>query len=309
MPPDSLLAWWPSRVIVPAAFAAIALLNFGLPVPTAHAQPAEGETAAAEAGEEEEEDTARSHFRVGQLLYGEGRFQEAAEEFDRAYELSGRSELLYNAYLAHRDAGHVPEATDRLRQYLAETPDAQNRETLEGRLSAMEATVAEQERIAQMSEEERAALEADRARAAEEAEEAQRRAEELQAERARDAERRNPLPYAILGAGGALIVGSVVSGVVTRTRINELDENCPGGTCVSSFDVASARADARRTAITTDVLLFTGLATAGTGAVLLILQRRGSGGDDEETTSAARRPRVSGGCGPRGCSAELEVNF
>lgn len=50
------------------------------------------------------DEQARAHFRVGQSMYDAGRFAEAAHEFEEAFRLSQRSELLFNAYVAFRDA-------------------------------------------------------------------------------------------------------------------------------------------------------------------------------------------------------------
>src|SRR4051794_20172946 len=50
---------------------------------------------------------ARQHFMIGKTLYDAGRFQQAAEEFDSAYQLSKRPQLLYNVYVAHREAGNL----------------------------------------------------------------------------------------------------------------------------------------------------------------------------------------------------------
>ncbi|MCA9577527.1 MAG: tetratricopeptide repeat protein [Myxococcales bacterium] len=278
---------------------------------TAAAQPAEMEdevtTPTPLAGEGET--SARSHFRVGQLMYGEGRFDEAAAEFDRAYELSGRPQLLYNAYLAHRDAGHVAEAVDRLRQYLAQSPDAGDRAVLEQRLAAMEETLAEQRRIANMSAEERAALEAENARAAQEAEAQRRAADRLRNQRERDAQRSNPTPLIILGAGAGVLVGGVIMGVVAKTTsLADLEDNCPGNVCVSGFPLDSTRDQARRRTIATDVLLGVGGATAVTGLVLYLVQRRRYA-DEDEDDSTARRTEVMGGCGPAGCNMNVQVTF
>lgn len=260
---------------------------------------------------EAEEDSARSHFRVGQLMYGEGRFDEAAAEFDRAYELSGRSQLLYNAFLAHRDAGHVAEAVDRLRQYLEQTPDAGDRETLELRLTAMEETLEQQRREANMSAEERAALEAERARIAAEAAEHRTDAERLREERERESRRRNPTPLIIMGSGAGVLVGGVILGVITQTTsLADLRDNCPGDVCVSGFPLDETRNEARRRTIATDVMLSVGGATAVTGLVLLLIQRKRYAADDDDAASASERHTdVSGGCGPQGCNMNVQVTF
>lgn len=288
------------------------LLILPLPAATARAQTGGGAPAPTQPAESEE-DSARSHFRVGQLMYGEGRFNEAAAEFDRAYELSGRPQLLYNAFLAHRDAGHVAEAVARLRQYLEQTPDAADRETLERRLAAMEETLEQQHREASMSAEERAALEAERARIAAEADEHRTDAERLREERERESQRRNPTPAIIMGTGAGVLVGGIIVGVVAQTTaLAELRENCPNDVCVSdpNFSLSETRSQARRMTISTDVLLSVGAATAVTGLVLLLLQRKRYAADeDEASASSERRTDVAAGCGPQGCNMNVQVTF
>ena len=298
----------PARALLRLVFTSLLAVGAG----GAHhvaAQPAGGAPAPVEG---EGEDSARSHFRVGQLMYGEGRFDEAASEFDRAYELSGRPQLLYNAFLAHRDAGHVAEAVDRLRQYLEQSPEAGDRATLEQRLAAMEETLEQQRREASMSAEERAALEAERARIAREAEQHRRDAERLREDRERESQRRNPTPVIILGTGAGILVGGVIMGVVAQTTsLSELDDNCTNGVCVSGFPLDRVRDEARRRTLTTDVLLGVGGATAVTGLVLLLVQRRRYAADDDAdgASASARRTDVAGGCGPMGCNMNVQVTF
>ena len=78
-------------------------------VPEAQPVPAEGvvrdEPATGQPPSDDE--AARRHFRLGQAYYQNGQFPEAAAEFEQAYQLSGRPQLLYNIYLAHRDALHT----------------------------------------------------------------------------------------------------------------------------------------------------------------------------------------------------------
>src|SRR5206468_2722341 len=83
------------------------------------------------------------------------------------YGLSGRGQLLYNVYLAYRDAQDSPNAARALRGYLAAVPDAEDREHLQARLTALEATVtadqeAEAARTAQDAEQRRQLEEAER---------------------------------------------------------------------------------------------------------------------------------------------------
>src|SRR5262245_26705132 len=78
---------------------------------------------------------ARGHFRLGRELYSQGRFADAAKEFEIAYGLSGRGSLLYNVYLAYRDAQDTVNAARALRGYLTAVADAPDRPHLEARLA------------------------------------------------------------------------------------------------------------------------------------------------------------------------------
>lgn len=244
------------------------------------------------------DEQARSHFRVGQTLYGEGRYHEAGEEFERAYTLSHRPVLNYNAYLAYRDAGDLENASRTLERYLAESPDAEDRDVLERRLRAMQSSLDRQRMEAAVAEAERRRLETEREALAAEA---TRRAaaERAEAERERERKRRARGPLLVMVSGGALLVGSGVSALVTNARSNSADSTCPGGYCPVTEDASAVQDSVRRPAITTDVLLGLGAATTLTGAVLYILRRRGA---DEP-------PPVTAGCGPTGCDAHLRLRF
>ncbi len=62
----------------------------------------------------------------GKALYEAGEYADAAAAYLRAYELSGRTELLFNVGQSFRLAGKLREAEARLQQYLAEAPQAAN---------------------------------------------------------------------------------------------------------------------------------------------------------------------------------------
>ncbi len=250
------------------------------------------------------ESRARSHFRVATALYGEGRFVEAAEEFLAAYELSERPQLLFNAYLAFRDAGDLARATDALGRYLEADPNAPQFELLSARLAAMRGTLAERQAAEASSEAERQRLEEERRRLEEER---AYHAERAAAAEAAVEERSSPVPYIILGTGGAMLAGAVVTGVIANGRVSDLEDACPGDRCPEEFDLGGERTSARRTVIATDVLLAGGVAVAATGAVLAIVQhnRHAGAGDDEDEA----RVRVGAACGPTGCSVALQGSF
>jgi tetratricopeptide (TPR) repeat protein len=256
------------------------------------------EDASADAGKEsldrdesvvaaEEHEAARGHFRVGGLLYDEGRFRDAAEEFRKAYALSGKPELLYNMYIAYRDAGLTEEAVESLRGYLDEAPEVAERRKLEVRLSAMEET-----------------LEASRAPTAEETAAAEAAA--TPATPATDAEaevepRRSTLPWILAGVGAGLIVTGSVTGLMALSRTGDIEDACPNGVCPADYPLDRERDRARRLALTTDVLLPVGAAALGVGVLLYFLLNR----DD----TAQRPVEANASCGPGGCSGELRMRF
>jgi tetratricopeptide (TPR) repeat protein len=78
----------------------------------------------------------RTHFEAGRLHFERGAYEEALGEFQAAFELSGRVDLLYNLYLTTERLGDFDAAIGYLERYLAEgSPDAERRASLEPRLA------------------------------------------------------------------------------------------------------------------------------------------------------------------------------
>ena len=93
---------------------------------------------ATQAFAQKDEQVARSAFQLGNAHYENGEFLEAAAQFEKAYKYSGKAQLLYNLYLAYRDANLPEKAADALRRYLREAKDVPNREQVEAKLRALE---------------------------------------------------------------------------------------------------------------------------------------------------------------------------
>lgn len=264
-------------IVVVSAFSGRGVAQDAPPSETVQtAQQAEQEKAVSLMDEE-----ARQHFQIGKSLYDAGRFVEAAAEFEQAYKKSGRPQLLYNLYVANRDASNWAAAVEALRGYLERVPDAPDRINLRARLSSME---------------EAATRDA-----------AQKRQIEAEAERRRQAEAapelrtetvRSWVPVILMGAGGALVVGGGVTALLTKGKTDELETVCDGNACPPAED---DNIDSAQTlAITTDVLLGAGLLTAGVGAVLFF-----TGALDEER----QVPIANFSCGPSACAATLTGRF
>ena len=241
-----------------------------------------------------DDDRARGAFRLGRQYYEQGRFAEAAAEFERAYGLSGRGQLLFNAYLAYRDARDDESAARTLRGYLAQVPDAPDRTHLEARLAALERGIQEQR-------EAEARQQAETAEARRQAEEARRLAEEAARPRYREIPGET-WPWVVMGTGAAMVVGGAVIGAVALTERSSLEEDCPLQLCPAGTGVADRQSSIESLAIASDVLLIGGGVVAITGLVLGIVL----GPRTEAITTA---PPVTAACTGEGCFLAVRGDF
>ncbi len=197
------------------------------PAPTPPPPPSETMEQATTSEQDMGDIQARGHFRLGRQYYEQGRFADAAQEFEIAFGLSGRAQLLYNVYLAYRDAQDLPNAARALRGYLSSVPYAPDHEHLSARLAQLEQSVTR-------DQEEEARRVAEAAEAARQLEEAERRA--LEAEMlAAQGPTRPAWPWGLLGGGLSLVVAGVVVDVVAATDADALRRSCVVATPTSGF--------------------------------------------------------------------------
>lgn len=96
-------------------------------------------TAQAERASDERE--ARGLFDLGSEAYAQARYDRALKYFEEAYALSKRPGLLYNLGLTYSNLRRDREAIDAFERYLAEVPDADNREAVQNRLTILKRNV------------------------------------------------------------------------------------------------------------------------------------------------------------------------
>lgn len=226
-------------------------------------------------GADDLEQDARLHFELGTRAYERGEFTSAADAFAEAYRLSGRPALLYNMYVAHRDAQLREEAAEDLRRYLREAGEIPNRARLEVILAQLEAELAGQP--------------------------------PPPAPRAARAETRpspsggggDPAgPIVVTAIGAAVLVASAVTGGLAIARNGELSDACPGDVCADA-SARSIQSDVETLSITTDILWPVGAVAAAVGLIWLIVEL-GASSDDA---------RASLSCGPTGCEASVRGVF
>lgn len=260
-----------------AVIAAVVWMLAAVPATAQEASPQEGES------------EARMHFRLGRAYYDSGRFDEAAREFALAYEQSQRPALLYNLYVAYRDAARMREAADALERYLSLEAEVENREQLEARLQSIQTALAADPPPAASPEE---------------------RADPSTARSTASSPSSSPPSaggggpwtpgWIIAGAGGAVIVAGVITGVLaldTQARL-ESEHGCTEeGACPPGFE--GTRDEGALLAGLTDGFLIGGAIVAAAGVVLALVLSDGSG--DSTTAGVA--------CGPEGCMGHVRGSF
>lgn len=292
---------------------------------TAARTSAQQDRAEGEGEVERSDGEARVHFRLGRAYYESGRFAEAAEEFEEAYEHSGRAQLLYNVFLARRDAGQLDQAIEALKKYLEGVPEAK-RDALEARLESIKRLRGQRERSAgegETTSEPGSGEVADQGEAADEeaGTEGAGAGEATTEEGGSKGEGgpagdpvvqddggggRSSIPWIVMSVGGALLAGGTITGVLALKEEKDLEGQCgPDGTsCPPGFESQTDRGQTLAT--TTDVLLAVGGVAVGAGVVLLFLL-------DDDTTERAPTtpdsPTASVGCSANGCLGQLRLSF
>jgi tetratricopeptide (TPR) repeat protein len=98
----------------------------------------------AQAAEPTESDLelAKAHYRTGELNYDRGDFPDAAKEFEEAYRLSARPELLYNMGKSYDGAGDMRGALVAYRRFLDSVQTSPDRPFVEKRTAELNGLIA-----------------------------------------------------------------------------------------------------------------------------------------------------------------------
>src|SRR4051812_20794737 len=92
---------------------------------------------AADAPQGADLELAKAHYNTGQIYYERGRFPDAAREFEEAYRLSGRAELLYNMGKAYDGSSDAARALSAYRRFLANVSQSADRPWVNGRVEQL----------------------------------------------------------------------------------------------------------------------------------------------------------------------------
>lgn len=254
---------------------------------------------------------ARALFEEGRALYDAGAFSEAAKRFEASYAASGRAELLYNIYLAYRDENQLQRAADALRRYLAEVPDAPNRQALLSRLRILDGALAGAERApakgaipaaeSPTTGRSPAALSAPEQGPASQGPSLISGAPPPPATRAARSEVKAAAPmmsWILMVGGGVLLAGGAATGLLASADSSALKAHCSADApCDPAWE--GTRDRGQLLAVTTDALLATGLVVATAGLVWWLL----SDGQEQPALGAGLR------CMGTACAAGYQARF
>jgi tetratricopeptide (TPR) repeat protein len=103
------------------------VLALALAVPVAVLPP----VPTAQADDDPDLTEARKHFKRGEKLFALGRFAEALDAYEAAFEAKALPDFLFNVAQCHRNLGNYDQAIFSYRKYLKLKPEAHNRAAVE----------------------------------------------------------------------------------------------------------------------------------------------------------------------------------
>ena len=198
-----------------------------------------------------DQEAARAHFMAGSAYYEQANYGDAVKEFNEAYRLSQRPDLLYNIALAYERLGKLDEAIDALGRYLKDKPDAQDRGIIQTRIENLEK----------------------RRDAARDAVEAQPAPPPLvTAAPVAPKKPRHVASYVVGGIGVAALLASIGTGATALSIQSDVDSKCQHMICPSSE--RNQVAEGKALALSTDIMIGIGAAAVLVGVVLFVVESR-----------------------------------
>jgi len=94
-----------------------------------------------------QKDEVKLHYQRATRAYDLQKYQEAIDEYQKAYEISGDPPMLYNIAQAYRLAEQPAEAVRYYRRFLQRMPNARNREDVERKISEQEKLAEQRKKV------------------------------------------------------------------------------------------------------------------------------------------------------------------
>jgi tetratricopeptide (TPR) repeat protein len=235
---------------------------------------------------------ARDLYKEGDAAYAEGRYDDALNAFQEAYDLSKRPLLLYNIGNALERLGRLGESADALEKYL---PHAKP-----GEKKVLEKRIANLRKRAEEKKPEPVPVEPVPTKPEPEANPTKPAVEPAD----KPHERPQPHPesdsgvettssptlgWVLLGVGGAAIGTGAVFGSMALSARKDVDASCKdaGGQKLCTADAQSAIDRDKRYSLFADIGFGVGIAAAGVGTYLLLSAPSGAASKQKKTSLAA----------------------
>lgn len=228
-----------------------------------YAAPKSAEKAAADV-------RARELYKKGDKDYSEGHYEDAFAEFQEAYDLSGRAQLLFNIANAAERLGKYQEAVDALNKYLA-SGKAGDKDVVQKRITALQKRIDDKKAEDDAAEKKR---QEDAAAAA-----AAQKPALPPPPPPKPPEKPFPvLPVVLMGAGGAALITSGVFGILTLGARSDESNDCKSaaGGRLCSAAASSAISHDKTFSVVTDIALISGVVLGGVGAYFLFTAGKSS---------------------------------
>jgi hypothetical protein len=242
-----------------------------------------------------DDENARRHFESGAAYLQQSDNENALREFQAAYSLSKRPALLLNIANVYERMGKPKEAVEALTKYLAEDPKAADRTTQETRIAnlkkraeAGDSTSPPPAASASPTPAQSAVLPIPSSTPP-------------PAEAPKPARSPNRTPaYIALGAGGALAVGAVITGLVAKSKFDKADHGSSACTPNCSDSTVSS---IKSMALVSTILTGVAVVSVGVGGVLFFTAK------PPAAEAASVGPSLQAGFQPGGGKVEATWRF
>jgi tetratricopeptide (TPR) repeat protein len=231
---------------------------------------------------------ARQLYLEGESHYAAGRYADAAEAFERAYQLSRKPALLFNLGNAYERLGRFDKAAETLQEYLR-SPKARGVDLVRQRIERLNRA-----HMRQQQEEAEAAAVAKRAAEAEAA-----------------ASKKTPVlwpAYTAFGVSAAAFATMITFGVLSQSAGSDAKDLCTDdGFCPIEADDDLSKE--KTFAVVSDVMLGVGIASAGVGIFLLVRALLATNDGEEESAEQAGSVSFIVSPAPSGAEVGLVARF
>lgn len=208
-------------------------------------------------------DEALAHSEAATRFFTLRRYDDAAQEFQTAYALSGVPELLFNLGRAFEEANHLADALDAYTRFRAALPADADHAALDARIEAVR-----QRRAAQASAPPAVVTPPPTVPRAPPT--VRTPPVETPHPPPPPAPRSRVLPIALMAGGGVALLGAAALGVSVIASNASLSDECPDQQCPTPHrdDISSGRARA----LATDVIGAVGIAALAAGVIVWVVQ-------------------------------------